>query len=54
MFHFAYKTHFPYKIFRLVLKRLKLYQFFDGVARNFSYTQAQVFQGVLGPDSAYN
>jgi len=26
-------------VFRMGLKRLKLYQFFDGVARNFSYTQ---------------
>jgi len=24
----------------MVLKRVKLHQFFDGVVRNFSYTQA--------------
>jgi len=31
----------------MVLKRLKLHQFFSGVAQTFSYTKAWVLQGAM-------
>jgi len=37
IFHFAYKIQQNFTtVFRMVLKRLKLHQCFDGMARNFS------------------
>jgi len=42
--YFILRTRFSKTLlFRMVLKRLKLHQFFDGVARNFFYTQGWKF-----------
>jgi len=41
-------------VFRMGLKRLKLQQFFDGVTRNFSYTQACKITPVLRKNFANN